>query len=72
MGITALMYTTVELMVHLLNNYQRTKEQSPVFSPLRNRLIDLTNNLDIFNNKYTFSITNRIIIIIGLKVYNCY
>ena len=48
------------------------EQRSPVFSPSRNRLIDWTNDLEIFSNKYTFSITNMIIIIIGLKVYNCY
>ena len=34
--------------------------------------MDLTNNFNFFNYKYKFLITNRVIIIIGLLVYNNY
>ena len=39
-------------------------------SPLYISLIDLTNTLQIFNYKYTLLMTNMLIIIIGLLVYN--
>ena len=46
----------------------------PFFSPLYiSLIIDLTNTLKVFNYyKYTFMITNMLIIIIGLLVYYCY
>ena len=34
--------------------------------------MDLTNNVQIFNYKYTFSITNMLIIIIRFLDYNYY
>ena len=44
----------------------------PIFSPLYNSLIDLTDIFQICNHKYTFSITSMLIIIISLLVYNYY
>ena len=42
----------------------------PFFSPLDISLIDLTNTLQNFNYKYTFFMTNILIIIISLLIYN--
>ena len=44
----------------------------PFFSPVYISLIDLTNTLQSFNYKYIFLMTNMLVIIIGLFVYNYY
>ena len=44
----------------------------PICITLYIRVIDLTNTLQIFNYKYKFLITNMLIIIIDLLVYNYY
>ena len=42
----------------------------PFFSPMYISLIDLKDRLQIFNYQYTFLMTNMLIIIIDLLVYN--
>ena len=45
---------------------------SNFFSPLYISLIDLTNTLQNFNYKYMFVVTNMLLIIIGVLLYNYY
>ena len=59
----------VLLIALLLNHWHTTDCFCHLFNRLFIRLIDLTNTLQIFNYKYTFLMTNMVIIIIGLLVY---